>query len=111
MADGVISVTFKGHLGVIFLHPPVKRIMEKKISQDRADHRTLRRPFLWPHQSSIRHTHRRPEPPLYVERYPFALRVTPHRSHQEFLIEVVIEPLDVKLKHPVKTPATLTCDR
>lgn len=44
---------------------------------------------------TIRHLHGRLEPPLDIEQHPFALRLTPHRSHQEFMIDVVVEPFDV----------------
>ena len=44
-----------------------------------------------------------------VEQNPWAIRVPPHSSHQKVPIDLIEETLDVEIKHPVMSPATLPC--
>src|SRR6266567_7118749 len=70
-------------------------------------HRPLRRSFLSAHQCAVRHANRCLQPSFDVQQHPFAVRVPPHRPHQEFWINFIEETLDVEIKHPVITPAAL----
>src|SRR5437867_8479961 len=111
MTDRVIRVTFEWDVGVMLSHPIIERVVEKKICEQRTDDGPLRRSFLSANQHPIRHEDGRFEPSLQIQQHPWTVGVSPHRSHQEFMIDFVKETFDIKIKHPVLTPTPLTCDR
>ena len=107
MADRVISIAFERDGWMFPLHPKIERIVKKEIRQHGTDDSPLRRPSLSVNQSPIRDAYGRPQPPFKVEQNPWAVRVPPHRSHQEVPIDLIEETLDVEVEHPVIRPATL----
>src|ERR1700712_2683992 len=107
MADRVVSVAFERDGRILPLHPEIERIVKKEIRQHGTDNSPLWSPALTVNKVPIRHTHRRSQPPFKVEQNPWAVRVPPHRSHQEVPIDFIEEALDVEVEHPVTRPATL----
>src|ERR1700735_2892096 len=85
----------------------MESIAKKEIRQQGTDDSPLRRPTLPVNQVPTRHAHGRPQPPFKVEQNPWAIRVPPHRSHQEVPVDFIEEALDVEIEHPVISPATL----
>jgi site-specific DNA recombinase len=68
---------------------------------------TLRRPSLSPDDAPIRHLHRGFQPSVDVQKRPRAIGVLAHCPHQQFRVNAVKEGLDIKIKNPVTTPASL----
>src|SRR6516225_996761 len=55
MTDDVISITFERHARMMLLHPPVKRVVEKQVSQQWTDDTALRRAPVRMHHRPVRH--------------------------------------------------------
>jgi hypothetical protein len=47
------------------------------------------------------------EPPLEIEENPRALRILPHRSKHQFVVEIIEEAANVEVNDPGITPASL----
>src|SRR5450759_1426748 len=107
MHDGIIGETLKRHLPILRRHPPIKRIMQKQIGQQRADDTALRRALLTRDQLAILLLHWRFQPALNVESDPLLLGVFLHRPYQQILRDVIEETLDVQIYNPVIAPASL----
>ena len=108
VADHVVSVAFERDVGMVLAHPAIERIVKKEISQDGADNSRLEGSL------SSRLT-RVPsgmltgalQPSFDVQQHPWAVGVSPHRSHQQIPVDVIEETLDVEVEHPVMAPASL----
>jgi hypothetical protein len=61
-------------------------------------------------QAAIFHLHRGFQPSFDVEKHPFAIGMFPYRPHQKLMVDAVKETLDVEVKNPVVSPASLTCN-
>src|SRR5471030_2064806 len=107
MHDGIIGETLKRHLPILRRHPPIKRIMQKQIGQQRADDTALRRALLTRNQLAVLLLHWRFQPALDVENHPWFFGVFLHRPYQQILRDVVEETLDVQIYNPVMAPASL----
>jgi hypothetical protein len=109
MADDIICVPLERNGGTRPFHPRIDRVMQEEIRQQGANHGSLRRPFLSILQTAIRHSYRCYQPPFDVQQYPFAIRVLPYGPHQQFVVYVVKETLDVHIQNPGVLPAPLPC--
>src|SRR5205814_6918290 len=107
MHDGIISEALKRQLPILLRHPPIKRIVQKQIGQQRADDTALRRALLTRNQLAVLFLHWRFQPPLDVENYPLFFGVFLHRPYQQILRDVVEETLDVQINDPVIALASL----
>jgi hypothetical protein len=67
--------------------------MQKEIRKKGADDSSLGRPFLPMNQATIFHLHRRLQPSFNVQKHPFAIRMLPHRPHQQIMIDTVKEEI------------------
>ena len=75
------------------------------------DHSALRSAaFAWNAHAALRFE-RRDQPPLDVQKNPVFLDVGAHRLHQQRVIDLIEGRLDIKLHHPVISPAAFTSDR
>src|SRR5271167_2247804 len=106
VADSIISVALEWDVRMLPFHPTVERIVKKKVSERRADDRTLRNPSFPADQGPIRHAHGRPEPTLNIKQHPFAVRVMAHGAHQKFPVDFLEETLDVEVQNPVPLPTS-----
>ena len=71
----------------------------------RGDHSALRRASVAVGLRSIGRLSRRRQPTFDVQQHPRAIRVLPHRTHHQGVIDCVEERLDVQVYHPVVPPA------
>jgi len=69
--------------------------------------RPLWRSTLSAHQGTVRHVHGGLQPSFDVHQHPLAVRVSPHRSHQEVPVDGIEETFDIQVEHPVLFPASL----
>ncbi len=85
----------------------------EKSMQDRTrrNHSTLRGAAFASDAHTVIRFERRNQPPLDVQKYPVLLDVQAHRLHQQPMIDLIEGCLDIKLHHPVVSPAALTRDR
>src|SRR5260370_16862614 len=107
MADRIVGIALERNVRMMLRHPTIEHIMQEEVRQHGADHRPLRRSHLPLYQRAIRHAHRCFQPTLDVEKYPFTVRVPSHRSHQELVIDLLDEALDVEIEHPPVPPTAL----
>ncbi|MDT4852325.1 hypothetical protein FQZ97_865520 [compost metagenome] len=92
------------------MHPGVEGIVHEQVHQEGTDHAALRgAAFAW--NTNAVCFERRNQPPLDVQQNPVFLDVGTHRFHQQLMIDVIEGCLDIKLHHPVVSPAALTRDR
>jgi hypothetical protein len=110
MADDVIRVALERHLGAVPHHPSIEGVVQEQVSQHGANNTPLWRSLVPPHQHPIGHQHVRLQPALDIEQCPSAVRVAAHSLHQEVVIDVVEEPLDVEIEHPVLAPTLVACN-
>lgn len=75
VAEGVIRKTLEGDIRKVPLHPPVEDIMQKEITQNRANNPALRTSFVPRHQGPVFQLHRGLDPPLHIQQYPLAISV------------------------------------
>src|SRR4051794_25998315 len=108
VADDVVRVPLERDGGKAPHQPQIKSIVQKQISQDRADHPTLRRSCRTRDDTTILHLDRSPQPALDVEKHPRAVRMMTNRLEQQLPLDAVELALDVDIEHPVKPPAALT---
>ena len=80
MHDGIISITGKGTIRMLLLHPSIKAIMHEQIHHHRADHRALRHPSAARDERPIRFDKGHFQPSLDVQLRPSFLDVLAHRS-------------------------------
>ncbi len=107
MANSIIGIALERDVRMVPLHPHVERIVEKEVSQDRANHPTLRRPSVSADKAPVRHLHRRFQPSLDVHQHPRAIRVLAHRPHEQIRVYAVEEGPDIKIKNPGMAPTSL----
>jgi hypothetical protein len=110
MTNHIVSKSLEWYLRIISPHPHIERVVQKEIGQQGADDSSLRCPFLPAAKGTIWHLNRRFQPSPDVENHPIAVGVFPYRSHQKFMVNAVKETLDVEVKHPVFSPAPLSCN-
>jgi hypothetical protein len=91
-------------------HPKVERVVQEQIGQDRRHDAALRRAFVARLKLPARILHRRFQPTLDGEQDPRFLTVLAQSRHQQAVIEIVEQPSDVELHHPVLVPATASGD-
>ena len=107
---GVVGVPGEPDAGQMPRHPEIERIVQEQIGQDRRHDAALRRALVARLKLPIRALHRRFQPTLDVEQDPGFLTVLAQSRHQEAVIEIVEQPPDVELHHPVLVPATASGD-
>ena len=107
---GVVGVPGEPDAGQMPRHPKVERVMQEQVGQDRRHDAALRRALVARLKLPIRALHRRFQPTLDVEQDPGFLTVLAQSRHQEAVIEIVEQPSDVELHHPVLVPATASGD-
>ena len=105
--DDIIGVPLEGHAGMYPAHPVVEREVQKNIRHQRTQ---PLRPAGSP--SSAAPAFRPPvgrelRATAEIEENPRALRVLPHGSKHQFVVEIIEESLDVQINHPVIAPAPL----
>lgn len=111
MHHRIIGVAGKRAVGAGTLHPGVEGIVHEQIHQEGTDHSTLRGAAFASDAHTVIRFERRNQPPLDVQKYPVLLDVQAHRLHQQPMIDLIEGCLDIKLHHPVVSPAALTRDR
>ena len=81
-------------------HPGVEHEMEEDVREQRAHHAPLRGSCVPGRQRAILMLHGSGKPPLHVEEDPPTARVSPHRLHDEVMIEGIEEGPDVEVHNP-----------
>src|SRR5215472_8258183 len=109
MVDDVVRVPLERQMRPVPPHPLIKRVVQKQIGQQGADHSSLRSALLTLQQISLFLLRRRFQPSLNVQYHPPLLRVLPDRLHLQTVIEIVEKALDVQVANPVVGPAHLPC--
>ena len=107
VANRIVGIALERDGGMIPRHPDVEGIMQEQVRQDRADHPTLWRSSLPDDEAALRRLRRCLQPSLDVHQHPRAVGVLAHRPHQQFRLDAVKEGLDIEIKNPVMTPASL----
>ena len=102
---GVVGVPGEPNAGQMPRHPEIERVMQEQIGQDRRNDAALRRALVARLKLPFHALHRRSQPTLDVEQNPGFLTVLAQSRHQEAVIEIVEQPSDVELHHPVLVPA------
>lgn len=85
--------------------------MHEQIHQHGTDHAALRGASFALNANAICCLERSNQPSLDVQQYPVLFDMGSHRFHQQFMINVIESRLDIKLHHPVVSPAAFACDR
>src|SRR6516225_1958065 len=107
VTDRIIGITLEWDVRIVPPHPPVERIVEKKIRQEGADDPALRRASFPADQATIRHLNGRTQPPFEVEQHPGAVRMLAHRPHQQSPVDLIEKGFDVQIEHPGVAPTAL----
>src|SRR4030042_991228 len=97
MANPIIRIPLERDLRILSLHPLIERIMQKEIRKEGTDDSSLRNPFLSMNQATILQLHRCFQPSLNVQKHPFAIRMLPHRPHQQINIDTVEEAFNIEV--------------
>ena len=99
----IIGIAAPGHAWKGSTHPDIKRIMQKQVCENGADHCALRCTLGAFHQCPVRKLQRRLQPALNVEPHPFLLRMFLDRPQQQLVVNVVKR--DPNLMPPSTTQA------
>src|SRR6266478_7943605 len=105
--DNIIRVPLEWHAGMNPAHPVVEREVQKNISHQRTDHSRVRGPLRPRHQRSVLPLGGSFEPPPEIEENPRALRVLPHGTKHQFVVEIIEEAANVQVIDPGIAPASL----
>src|SRR5215469_6102560 len=108
VADDVVGVSLERDGGETSPHPPVKSIVQEQISQDGADHPSLRCPCPTRDDAAVLHFDGSFEPALNIEKHPRAIRMVANCLEQQRPIDAVKIALNVNIEHPVEPPAALS---
>ena len=84
--------------------------MKEHICQQGADHTPLGRALPSFDQAAIHQLSRCLQPSLNAEQHPPAVRMLLHRMQHQVVVDVIEEPLDIHIDHPVIPPASLAHD-
>jgi hypothetical protein len=95
--QSIVRIPTPREVRVFPRHPEIKRIVEKKIRQDWADHTTLRGSAVSLNCGSIFLHHGRLKPSFDVQKGPLALDMLPDGPQQKLVVDVVEQAFDVKL--------------
>src|SRR3954453_1125582 len=106
MTDRVVGISLEWDVRVFPSHPTVEDIVKKQICQHGTYYCPLWCSSVSRNQGAIRHAYRCLQPPLQVEKDPFAVGVSTHGQHQEPPVDLVEEALDVQIEHPIVIPTT-----
>src|SRR5712692_921869 len=105
--DNIIRIPLEWHAGMNPTHPVVEGEVQKNIRHQRTHHSALRRPLRPRRQRPILQLDGSFEPPLEIEENPRALRVLPHGSKHQFMVEIIEEAANVQVNDPGIAPASL----
>jgi len=107
VTNTIIGVPLEGNARIVPLHPRIEGIVQEQVRQQRTDHAALRGTFIPPLKLPIAQLHRGRQPSLDIESYPLVLGMVTHRPHQEFMIDIIEETLDIQVNNPVVAPTAL----
>jgi len=107
MHHRIIGIPFKPPMRISPPHPHVKGIVQKQICQQGTTDAALRRALLTLRDAALLILRWRFQPPFDVEHDPRVFCVFLHRPHQQIMVNVVEETLDVQVDDPVRFPASL----
>jgi hypothetical protein len=71
--------------------------MQKEIRKEGTDDSSLGCPSLPMNQATIFQLHGRFQPSFNVQKHPFAIRMLPHRPHQQIMIDTVEEAFNIEV--------------
>jgi hypothetical protein len=107
MKQPIICIAAKGYM---WHRSPagIKGVMQKQICQNRTDHSTLKGAHIPLNECAIVFVATALSTSVPQKQHPSTFAMVAQRSHQEFMIDMIKQPLDVELYNPVITPASLT---
>lgn len=104
--DCIIRISCPRILGLFPCHPLVERVVHEQICKYRTDDTALRRaggPLFFCSRPSFG---RGRQPSLDVENDPRAVRMFSNCFYEQLMVDVVEQTFNVKLQHPVISPAS-----
>jgi len=87
--QSVICIPTPRKVGVRPRHPEIERVMQKQVSQNRADNAPLRGTSRSLNLHTVCVFHWRRQPPFDVQQRPFTRYVLPDSPQQEFVVDII----------------------
>ena len=109
MNDRIIGITLKAHAWIASLHPPVERVVQKQVGEQRTGHTALRGalgPLL---PDAVRPLNGSAKPPPNVQPYPGQISVMCNGTFDQIMRNGIKECSDVQIDHPIELPAAFPC--
>jgi hypothetical protein len=106
--NSIVAIPLKRNVWIGALHPLVKPMVEEKICQQGTYHTTLGSAFVPIHKCSILPLGWGFKPSPNVQENPLAVRVLSDSPHDKAVIQIIKEPLDIQIHHPVIPPTSLS---
>src|SRR4029453_12779788 len=95
MTDRIVGISLERNGRILSSHPTVEDVVKKQICKHGTNHCPLWCSSVSRNERTVRHAHRRLQPSLQIEKYPFAVGVAAHGQHQKTPADFIEEALDI----------------
>ncbi len=106
--DYIVRIPFERNMRHRPFHPLIERIVQEQVGQYWRNYPALWRAPVPCDNGAVLLDHGSLQPALDIEQHPPAVRMVTNGLQQQLVVDVVEEPLDVHVQHPVVAPASPT---